>query len=439
MKYLICFDLKRYVRQSKTWIMLALISSISLIYINNILLKGQTAYSDEVGVFFQQIADIGLSDSDLVERYQETATSLKILKEVGLEARIENYLHNDKEYNRLAVLGNLILAKERAENTSKLRLIALQYITKDIWEEVAGGIDYNNISFTGFNTGLAREDYYTCVMRAKYFYEIYDKGYSPVGKEFIDGTTFLYHYMNRIIPLLLGFLITMLLFDCITSDRANDNLKLLLTQPIIRRNYIFSKIISGFIYSVFVLLAPAIVITFIWGIKDLFRNLKYPVLYLKEGFSSFKVLENNIEFDKINQGFNMGIGLSYYSGIPKGSGAISPRIGFMPLYQFLLLGLFIVLLNILFFVTLNVFLSSLIKNRFISFILSILVTAVGTGGSSMLLSNSHKNISPFSMNNAVRILNGTYETTPLSSVTIIGVSIIGLLFVTLLFFRKRNL
>lgn len=439
MRHLISFDLKRYIRQPKTWAMAGLMVIISLVYLSTCLQKKYSSNVELEGMAFQQLADIFLADSKLVETFPETASSLRVLKETGTKARLEIYSSNKKEYNRLTTFGYLLLAKDRAEKSGKLRALAFKLVAKDMWDDVAEGRSYDSLTFEGANFSFIREDYYQFLMRARLHYELYQKNLDFVDKNHIDSSTFPYHYLNKILPWLMGFIVTMLLFDCISAERMNDSIKLLLTQPLSRSRYIISKVIAGCIHSVFVILSPMAVITLIYGMIDSLRNTGYPVLYLKNGFGSLKPIENYLEFDMINRGFNFSIGFSLYSAIPKGSGAISPKIGLMPLYRFMLLGLILVVLYILFMVIFNVFLSSLMKNKVIGFIASFLLTAAGIGISRYLLASSGRNISPFTMNNAVRILSGTYNVTPLGAVLVLCAGSLVLLIMTLLFFRKRNL
>ncbi len=98
---------------------------------------------------------------------------------------------------------------------------------------------------------------------------------------------------------------------------------------------------------------------------------------------------------------------------------ISNRLTLMYLYKFLILSIILLLLSIIFYVALNTLISSLSKNKIVGFIISAIITIVSTIISKPLTMNEHLNLSPFSMNNPIRILNGTYNVTALASLLIL--------------------
>lgn len=439
MKYFIWFELKRYGSHPKTWILLGLVFGIALVYLNVGMTRQKEYNMDAEGRMFEGVANSGLNIRTL-EKYPDTIYTLVTLKETGANARIAAINQNYQEYNRFVTVGYMLLADEAAEIRGKLWETVFKYASADMWELAVNDMDHTRICFTGINSGgMQREDYYQFILRAKFFYNLYQKDLKPINDSFIDSSTFSYHYMNKILPWIMGGIIAILLFDCVSSDRLNDCIKLILTQPISRRKYILSKVIAGFINASFILITPMLTIVLILGIHDSFSNLNYPILYLKRGFQSIKTIPNHIEFDNLHFGFNHSVGISLYSGTPKGDSSIDPRIGLMSLSLFLLLALLLVLCNILFLVSVTVLLSVLIKNKLTGFIISILTVTVGLIGSNWLLSAFGKNLSPFMMNNAVRIMNGTYNVTPLGTVIILGVSNIYVILITLICFRKKSI
>ena len=52
----------------------------------------------------------------------------------------------------------------------------------------------------------------------------------------MDSITFLYHYINNIIPILIGFIVLVIIFDSINDEWNTGSLKTLLTQPFSREN-----------------------------------------------------------------------------------------------------------------------------------------------------------------------------------------------------------
>ena len=111
----------------------------------------------------------------------------------------------------------------------------------------------------------------------------------------------------------------------------------------------------------------------------------------------------------------------------------------MPLFKVLLIGMFILILYVAFYVTLCTLVSSMQKNKIISFVFLMLISISGTILCLPLTQDEHINISPFSMNNPIRILNGTYNTTAISSILILlGASLL-LLMLNLYYFKRKDL
>ena len=68
--------------------------------------------------------------------------------------------------------------------------------------------------------------------------------------------------------------------------------------------YLISKVIVGTLHALFIILLPVLIISVGMGIIGGFQNYNYPVLYLEEGFQTFKSLPNYIKRDFDNNGWN---------------------------------------------------------------------------------------------------------------------------------------
>src|SRR5699024_5821649 len=136
-------------------------------------------------------------------------------------------------------------------------------------------------------------------------------------------------------------------------------------------------IIVGVSYTLFIVFIPVLVISTGFGTIDGFKNYNYPVLYLEDSFQTNKILFNNLKGDFDWHGVNFSLGISIHSTMPYGPD-ISKRLELIPLYKFVLLSLLLITLCIIFYVTLNLFISSMIKNKIIAFTISGLITLIGT-------------------------------------------------------------
>ena len=234
-------------------------------------------------------------------------------------------------------------------------------------------------------------------------------------------------------------IIIILSFDSVNSEWTGGNQKMILTSIYSRNKYILSKVIVGIMYALSVILIPVMIISIGYGIFDGFKNFNYPVLYSRDSFTAFKTINNYVEFDMSNVGYNPSLGLSIYSGFPKAEMGMSNSLTIAPLYKILLLGLLILILYITFYVILSTLISSMQENKIISFVLLILISIGATFISMPLTLGEHINLSPFSMNNPIRILNGTYNTTGISSIIVFLVGSILLLLFNLYYFKRKDI
>lgn len=245
--------------------------------------------------------------------------------------------------------------------------------------------------------------------------------------------------MRDIIPLICMIIIIILSFDGVNSEWTGGNQKMILTSIYSRNKYIISKVIVGSMYAFSVILIPVMIISIGYGMLDGFSNYNYPVLYSKDNFSALKTINNYVAFDLSNVGYNLTLGLSIYSGFPKAEMGMSNSLMVAPLFKVLLIGMIILILYITFYVILSTLVSSMQKNKIVSFVLLLLISISGTLISIPLTLDNHINVSPFSMNNPIRILNGTYNTTAISSIIVLlGASILLLLF-NLYYFKRKDI
>lgn len=274
---------------------------------------------------------------------------------------------------------------------------------------------------------------------SKYYYTLYKNNIQPIHKKHIDSITFLYIYLNDIIPIFLGFIVLIVIFDSINDEWSNGSLKLVLTQPFSREKYLISKLIAGMLQVVFIVIVPALTISIGLGFFDGFKNYNYPVLYLEKGFQTFQPLPNYLQRDFERVGANQSLGISTYSNIPDVSSGMSSRLTLTPLYKFLLLALLLLLLCIVFYVVLNNLISSITKNKIIALAISAIITLMGFIISQRWTVGDKYNLSPFTMNNPVRILNGTYNVTALTSVVVLVSTSLLLFLSNILYYRRKDL
>lgn len=441
----IWFDFKRRFISSKTVFIIILILLLSFLkiddYNNKSTLDDNSKFYNDAEIIedrgkrdlhYYIIENEGRIDDNIVNSY-------KLIEKIGVDMQRAIKNNDYKEYNRLSALGKILTAKDIAINESILREMSLKKQVSNMWNELSDEVHYDDIYFDdrGFTGG--RIFFHKFLTEAKHDYELYKKDLVPIDPYYIDSTTFIYTYMRDILPLILMIIIIILSFDSVNSEWTGGNQKMILTSIYSRNKYILSKVIVGIMYSISVILIPLMLISIGYGIFDGFKNFNYPVLYSKDSFTALKTINNYVEFDMANVGYNGVVGLSIHSGIPKGEIGMSNSLTIVPLYKILLLGLIILILYIAFYVILSTLISSMQKNKIISFVLLMLISVGGTLISMLLTLGENTNLSPFSMNNPIRILNGSYNTTGISSIIVLLVRSILLLLFNLYYFKRKDI
>jgi len=212
----------------------------------------------------------------LLEDYKDgpekSKNSAKLLTNVGTQIRIAAAEENYDEWKRLLSFGNLVRSKAAVQKFGGLREESFRIRSMKIWKEVSNGVDYGEVDFKHGDPLALRGYSDTFLADSQYNHILYRDNLYPIGRYHMDGMTFVYHYFNEIIPMLIGFIILILVFDSINEEWSNGSLKLILTQPFCRNKYLISKIIIGTLQALFIILIPAIIISMGYGIVNGFEN-----------------------------------------------------------------------------------------------------------------------------------------------------------------------
>ena len=439
----IWFGLKRKIFQPKTWFLMVLIFILSFQKIVDYNEKTLSNTYSREAVFDLKGKHMESGGNRLLNHYKDgpekSKNSAKLLIDTGTQIRIAAAEENYDEWKRLVSFGRLIDSKAAVQRFGGLREESFRIRSMKIWNEVSNGVDYEEVDFELGNPFALRGYSDTFLADAQYNHILYRDNLHPIGIYHMDSMTFLYHYFNQIIPMLIGFIILILVFDSINEEWSNGSLKLILTQPFSRNKYLISKIIIGTLQGLFIILIPAIIISTGYGIVNGFENYNYPVLHIKKGLQSFKPLPNYLERDMGISGYNEYFGISIFSHVVDLPLGFSKKLSFIPLYKFLLMALLLLIFATIFYVVLNIFISSITKNKIIGFSASGLITLIGTTVSQKWTIGDRYNLSPFTMNNPVMILNGTYNATALMALTVLTVAIILIYLTNLMYFQRKDL
>ncbi|WP_350344563.1 ABC transporter permease subunit [Proteinivorax tanatarense] len=434
MKSYIKFELKRKLKDPKTWFLMAIIFIISFQMIGEY--RADDARRPYRYVCFRDFPEL------LLDSYSQQDTnvpddilidSLHIWMETYDQAQAAYVAENYNEYTRLYSFAELLMSRYSHPREDDPRSEWWDQEIKKVWDEVSGGLAYEEIELYNSTNSSSL---YGFLINGQLYHHLHINDIEPIGRYHMDSMTFLYHYFREILPILLVFVVVILVFDSINDQWKSGNLKLILTQPFSRKKYLLSKLTTSILHVLFVLLIPALVISLFLGLSDGFENFKYPVTYLEGGFTSADPLPNYLERDAERMGNYQALGISGYSII---RGDISERLTLMPLYQFLLLALALLVLCTVFYVALNILISSVTKNKIIGFSAAAVISIIGIAVSQRWIVDEKLNLSPFTMNNPVNILNGNYNTTPLLAIIVLVTATAMLILGNIWYFKKKDL
>ena len=438
---LIKIDLKQRIRNPLTWFIIFILCLMSMLNIMelkearlNRTFKGHDIYMMGSGDIYDWTEGIDEKERKL---YPEAYFAGYMYTKVEEDIVKANEETDVKEVVRLLTFYYLIAAKGGYVTNDTIMNTVFYNKTIDMWNDVSGGIPYEDIDFYPV-INVFQNKRNNQLLGAKYYYQLYKNDFEPIYNDDINNITYLYYYFFDIIPKLVIIISILLIYTAINKEENRGSLKLILTQSISRRKYYISKWISGVIYVIFVFAFPAVIISIILGLSNVFAPIDYPTIYLKNSMKSFKPIPNY--FDKID-GYQFNYTYSYCAPASGMTDLAVPheRMEVIPFYKYLLMVLLLTILFIGFAVALIQLISAIINHEIISFVVATGIFIMGTLISSPFKYEKHLNLSPFTMENASRIVIGTYNVTALTSILILSGSTILLLIIGGIYFKKKEI
>ncbi len=156
-----------------------------------------------------------------------------------------------------------------------------------------------------------------------------------------------------------------------------------------------------------------------------------------DSFSSVRAAENVMHQELLNYGYNTFIGISKVSGVVSGMG-IDMKLQFVSLGSFLIMALILLVLFVVFTVAFTMLIASIVRNQYMVFVSSLLMTLLG-----FLASQSDWSVwsmlNPFRYANPIAILGGYASVTALTSVIVLGIYTAILLLLNNYFIKRQNI
>ena len=347
---------------------------------------------------------------------------------------------------------NLNMAKQLLIQAFHMRAAALDkygldYSTIPEYElekELSDELDlhYNDFSFRRSELIMLIEDYTGLLNRASYYYDNYQNGVIPLTKSAADSCSLTVQIMNKLIPFLCFFMVSLVCIPMIDQERKEGILKTMICKKWGRSKYILTSFIKHFLQSMVIVVFPIILCFLLYGSQDgfMYLNSKFPIY--EDGLYSFEQIDNY--YDEIE--FEYGYLREEYFGIVQifpgyvGNSHPQKEIVLINYGSALLLLLSSLSVIILFYVSLNLLLHVLFDAGLVAFIinsgLGILLISLSPLRSCDSIFNQ---FNPFTFRNPVWNLTGLGGFSFLHATTILLLYAILCYFLSTIIFKKKDL
>lgn len=201
------------------------------------------------------------------------------------------------------------------------------------------------------------------MQQARYFDYLLKHDLTPITYSYVDASSVSLQIARYILPVVLPLLVGLLLFQ--QRERRAKTEKTILTISGVKKKYVRWNLISDVLFVLLVVFLPILVYMIALVPFKGVSNLIYPVLYYKPGFTGFHYWDTQ--------------GLDHIELVASGLTNMSvnqfttPGMELMPLWQCTLFVAFGLVLSTIFYVLLITVLSKLMKNKYLSLLVFLVV------------------------------------------------------------------
>lgn len=205
--------------------------------------------------------------------------------------------------------------------------------------------------------------YFCSMQQARYFDYLLKHDLTPITYSYVDASSVSLQIARYILPVVLPLLVGLLLFQ--QRERRAKTEKTILTISGVKKKYVRWNLISDVLFVLLVVFLPILVYMIVLVPFKGVSNLIYPVLYYKPGFTGFHYWDTQ--------------GLDHIELVASGLTNMSvnqfttPGMELMPLWQCTLFVAFGLVLSTIFYVLLITVLSKLMKNKYLSLLVFLVV------------------------------------------------------------------
>ena len=355
------FNIKSNLKRKENLILVVLfiVCEIALLFILNTRSFTESPYQTSLGISIASVSQ--KNDSKL---YQEFMDEVNLIRQTIDKGEQDGKDKNWKSYCEYKVKVSVLEAQWYMVTSNMPNDSYFEHA--DVLEELRK--EYGLPDLSQYEKLIVQKSndinlYFCSMQQARYFDYLLKHDLTPITYSYVDASSVSLQIVRYILPVVLPLLVGLLLFQ--QRERRAKTEKTILTISGVKKKYVRWNLISDVLFVLLVVFLPILVYMIVLAPFKGVSNLIYPVLYYKPGFTGFHYWDTQ--------------GLDHIELVASGLTNMSvnqfttPGMELMPLWQCTLFVAFGLVLSTIFYVLLITVLSKLMKNKYLSLLVFLVV------------------------------------------------------------------
>lgn len=357
----VLFNIKSNLKRKENLILVVLfiVCEIALLFILNTRSITESPYQTSLGI---SIASV--SQKNDPKLYQEFMDEVNLIRQTIDKGEQDGKDKNWKSYCEYKVKVSVLEAQWYMVTSNMPNDSYFEHA--DVLEELRK--EYGLPDLSQYEKLIVQKSndinlYFSSMQQARYFDYLLKHDLTPITYSYVDASSVSLQIGRYILPVVLPLLVGLLLFQ--QRERRAKTEKTILTISGVKKKYVRWNLISDVLFVLLVVFLPVLVYMIVLAPFKGVSNLIYPVLYYKPGFTGFHYWDTQ--------------GLDHIELVASGLTNMSvnqfttPGMELMPLWQCTLFVAFGLVLSTIFYVLLITVLSKLMKNKYLSLLVFLVV------------------------------------------------------------------
>lgn len=357
----VLFNIKSNLKRKENLILIVLfiICEIALLFILNTRSFTESPYQTSLGIGIASV-----SQKNDPKLYQEFMDEVNLIRQTIDKGEQDGKEKNWKSYCEYKVKVSVLEAQWYMVTSNMPNDSYFEHA--DVLEELRK--EYGLPDLSQYEKLIVQKSndinlYFCSMQQARYFDYLLKHDLAPITYSYVDAPSVSLQTARYILPVVLPLLVGLLLFQ--QRERRAKTEKTILTISGVKKKYVRWNLISDVLFVLLVVFLPILVYMIVLAPFKGVSNLIYPVLYYKPGFTGFHYWDTQ--------------GLDHIELVASGLTNMSvnqfttPGMELMPLWQCTLFVAFGLVMSTTFYVLLITVLSKLMKNKYLSLLVFLVV------------------------------------------------------------------